>query len=349
MLREGKQNSANIAYSVGFNSEAAFNRAFKREFGEPPVTWRRRTELEERSRSLPQAAAPADEIAFCTSADGTTIAYAVSGEGFPLVKAPNCVTHLEHDRLSPIYSHWVAELSRSTRLVRFDMRGFGMSQWNPEEFSLDAHVDDLAAVIDSSGVDQCDLLGITHGAAIAIAYAARNPERVRKLVLLNSFAAGWAVRADPEELAWRKSLMELNRKRWAREGVALGERFVSLYFPSGAADIIDWHRQLFDELCTADSIDRMLEWGSRIDVRNELTNVRAPTIVFHAIHDGNAPPEVGRQVADGIRDARLVELDSANHVLLESEPAWPVLVREMQGFLAAETMPPQPAPIPVPA
>ena len=346
MLREGKQNSANIAYAVGFNSEAAFNRAFKREYGEPPATWRRRVGAEGQAGALPStavASTAADEIAYCISADGTRIGYAISGQGFPVVKAPNCVTHLKHDRSSPIYSHWLAELSRSNRLVRFDMRGFGMSEWRPEVFSLDAHVQDLAAVVEASGVEQFDLLGITHGAAVAIAYAARFPDRVRKLVLLNSFAAGWAVRGDAAERSWRKSLMDLNRNRWARDGVALGERFVSLYFPSGAAEIVEWHKQLFEELCTADSVERMLHWGSLIDVRRELSDVRTPTLVFHCVHDGNAPPEVGKEVADSVAGARFVELESANHVLLESELAWPVFVREMRIFLSGETMPPKPA------
>jgi pimeloyl-ACP methyl ester carboxylesterase/AraC-like DNA-binding protein len=229
----------------------------------------------------------------CSSADGMQIAYATCGEGFPLVKAPNAVTHLELDRSNPIYGHWIGELSRSNRLIRFDMRGFGMSQWDPPEFSLDSHVADLAAVVEASGIEKCDLIGLTHGAAVAIAYAARNPHRVRKLVLLNAFAAGWAIRADHAELAWRKSMVELNRKRWRRDNVILGERFMSLYFPSSATDIIAWHESRIDEICTAATVERMLEWGSTIDVRDELANVRAQTLVIHAAHEGNAPLEVG--------------------------------------------------------
>jgi pimeloyl-ACP methyl ester carboxylesterase len=298
----------------------------------------------------PKPPEPKDELRSCISLDGTKIAYATRGEGFPIVKAPNAATQLELDRDNPIFGHWVRELSRRNRLVRFDMRGFGLSQWKPEHFTMDSQVEDLATVVDASGLEQFDLVGLTHGAAIAIDYAARYPERVRKLILLNSFSCGWAVRADPAEIAWRRSLMELNRTRWRRENVLLGERFMSLYFPTAAAEIVEWHSGRIDRICTAESIERMLEWGSRIDVRGDLPQVRAETLVIHAAHDGNAPLEVGREVADAIAGARFVEIDSANHVTLEDELAWPVVVREIRAFLdSASERTEVDAPMPAPA
>ncbi len=274
----------------------------------------------------------------CSGADGARIAYAVSGEGFPIVKAQNWMTHLGHDWTSPVYGHWYRECVRGHRLVRSDMRGFGRSEWNPPEFDFEAMVGDLAAVIDAGGVEQCDLLGISHAGAIAIAYAARNPERVRKLVLVNSFAAGWRVRADPEEVAWRESLLEMNRRQPSFRRSLLGEMFITLYFPSADQPLIDWHNEHFNTLGPVPNMQRMIEVAAWIDVRDELAKVRAPTLVFHASKDGNAPVEVGRQVADGIRGARFVELDSANHVLLGDEPAWPVFTRELRAFLAAEEL-----------
>jgi pimeloyl-ACP methyl ester carboxylesterase/AraC-like DNA-binding protein len=335
MLRDGKQNTANIAYSVGFNSEAAFNRAFKREYGVPPATWRRRegeasgseVELE------PAASAVDDAKGFCAGPDGAKIAYAVAGEGFPLVKASNWMTHLDHDWTSPVYGHWLSECARSHRLIRADMRGFGLSEWEPPEFDFEAMVGDLAAVVEAAGVERCDLLGISHGAAIAIAFAARNPERVRKLVLVNSFAAGWRVRADPEEVAWRESLLEMNRRQPSFRRSLLGEMFITLYFPSADQALIDWHNQLFQTLGPVPNMQRMIEVAAWIDVRDELARIKAPTLVCHARSDGNAPVSVGRQVAEGIADSRFVELDSANHVLLGDEPAWPVFTREMRAFL----------------
>jgi pimeloyl-ACP methyl ester carboxylesterase/AraC-like DNA-binding protein len=285
---------------------------------------------------LPKPAEAVDRKAEIAGPDGARISYAVAGEGFPLVKAPTWMTHLDHDWTSPVYGHWLREALRTHRVIRGDMRGFGLSEWEPAQFDFDAMVGDLAAVIDAENVERCDLLGISHGAAIAIAYAARHPERVRKLVLVNSFAAGWRVRADPEEIAWRESLLEMNRRQQSFRRSLLGEMFITLYFPSASSELIEWHNALFQTLGPVPSMQKMIEVAAWIDVRDALAKVTAPTLVCHGGNDGNAPLAAGRQVADGIAGARFVELDSANHVLLGDEPAWPVFTREMRAFLASD-------------
>jgi len=281
----------------------------------------------------PREPEPVDRKAECEGPDGARIAFATSGDGFPLVKAPTWMTHLDHDWTSPVYGHWLQECIRSNRLVRSDMRGFGLSEWEPPQFDFETMVGDLAAVIDAADVESCDLLGISHGGPIAIAYAARYPERVRKLVLVNSFAAGWRVRADAEEIAWRESLLEMNRRQPSFRRSLLGEMFITLYFPSASQHLIEWHNELFTTLGPVPNMNKMIEVAAWIDIRDELAKVKAPTLVCHGTNDGNAPITAGRQVADGIANSRFVELDSSNHVLLGDEPAWPVFVREMRGFL----------------
>jgi pimeloyl-ACP methyl ester carboxylesterase len=274
-----------------------------------------------------------DPIQECRSADGTRIAYAASGEGFPLVKTPNWMTNLSLDAENPVYRHWLEECSRGRRFVRSDMRGFGMSEHDPKRFDFEAMVEDVAALVDAEGFDQVDLLGVSHGAAAAIAYAARNPERVRRLVLVNSFAAGWRVRADADEIAWRESLWEMNSKQMSFRRSALGEMFITLYFPSASNELIEWHNQHLAELGPNEILEPMINLAANIDVRGELAKVRAETLVVHATKDGNAPIAAGRAVAEGIADARFVEIESANHILLGDEPAWPVFVKELRAFL----------------
>ena len=294
----------------------------KEEWSDPPYTAPARPRVE-------------DEIKKCQSADGTELVYAISGEGFPLVKAPTWMTHIEHDWDNPVYRHLLQECARSNRLVRSDMRGFGMSQWKVTNFDFESLVSDLEAVVDAAGVERCDLLGLSHGSAVAIAYAARHPDRVRRLILLNSYAAGWRVRADPEEIAWRESLLEMNRRRPSFRRSLLGEMFITLYFPSASDELIEWHNKYFEVLGPVPSMERMIELASWTDVRGELSSVRAPALVLHGRRDGNAPLEVGRAVADGIAGARFVELDSANHMFIGGEPAWPALVKELRAFLRA--------------
>ncbi len=335
LLREGRENTANIAYSVGFNSEAAFNRAFKREYGEPPATWRRLKDITEPLKPADVRAAFEESIAYCTAADGTRLAYASIGEGFPLVKAPNWVTHLEHDWDSPVYGHWIRECARNNRFVRSDMRGFGLSDWMPSHMSFETLVTDIEAVVDDAGLDRFDLLGISHGAAIAVAFAAMNPKRVRKLVLVNSVPEGWKVRADPDEIAWRNSLLALNQQEHARRRSVLGEMFITLYFPSAGRELIEWHNDNVQLLANDENIGKMLDIGSSLDVRHHLGRVQAETLVCHSRQDGQALIRDGRRVADAIGGARFVELDSANHVLLGDEPAWPAFVSEFRRFLGS--------------
>jgi pimeloyl-ACP methyl ester carboxylesterase/AraC-like DNA-binding protein len=283
-------------------------------------------------------AAPSDEIHECHGADGTRLAYAVSGEGFPLVKAQSWMSHLEVDPVSPAHGHWVRECARANRFIRADMRGFGLSEWEPPNLDFEHMVSDLEAMIDAAGVEQCDLLGLTHGGTIALAYAARHPERVRKLVIVNGFAAGWRVRADPEEIGWRESLLEMNRRQPAFRRSLLGEMLITLYYPSASQELIDWHNDHFLKLGPPKNMEPVIDLVSRIDIRDELSKIRAPTLFFHGRLDGNVPIAAGRQAAKAIAGSRFVELDSANHFILADEPAWEVIRREMRAFLA-ETQP----------
>jgi pimeloyl-ACP methyl ester carboxylesterase/AraC-like DNA-binding protein len=276
---------------------------------------------------------PKDIIRDCEAPDGARLAFALCGAGFTILKAPNWLTHLERDWTSPVYGHWNELCAADSELVRMDLRGFGKSDWDVPAFSFEHLVADLEAVADEAEVGQCDLLGISHGAAIAMAFAARHPERVRKLILVNSFAAGWRVRADPEEVAYRESLLEMNRQRPAFRRSLLGEMFITLYFPSASQALINWHNEHFETLGPVRNMEPMIELASRIDVREELGRISAETLVMHASKDGNAPVAAGRAVADAIAGARFIEFESANHVPLGDEPAWPVLQREIRGFL----------------
>ena len=121
------------------------------------------------------------QIHFCTTDDSVRIAYATVGEGPPLVKAANWLSHLEFDWSSPIWRHLLAEFARDHRFIRYDERGNGLSDWKVADLSFDAWVEDLESVVEAAGVDRFPLLGISQGGAVAIAYAVRYPERVSAL------------------------------------------------------------------------------------------------------------------------------------------------------------------------
>jgi DNA-binding winged helix-turn-helix (wHTH) protein len=147
---------------------------------------------------------PVQQIQFCTSADGTRLGYATTGSGPPLVKAAQWLSHLEYDWESPVWRHWLEELTSRFTLLRYDERGCGLSDWDVPSLTFDDWVDDLETVVDASGLERFPLLGISQGGPVAMAYAVRHPERVSHLVLVGPYARGWRQHLrSPESLPWR--------------------------------------------------------------------------------------------------------------------------------------------------
>ena len=203
----------------------------------------RRRSATRRSPRPSQAAPLKQDIRFCSASDGTTLAYSVTGSGPPLVKAANWLNHLEADFASPLWRHWIKALSTIRSLWRYDERGNGLSDWNAP-LNFEAFVDDLESVVDAAGLDRFDLLGISQGAAVAIAYSVRHPERVRKMHLWGGYALGWAHRGDPEEIARREAMMELTRQGWAMDNPAFRQMFTSLYLPEATQEQANWYNEM---------------------------------------------------------------------------------------------------------
>src|SRR5947208_9970108 len=161
------------------------------------------------------------QIHFCTTDDGVRIAYATVGEGPPLVKAANWLSHLEFDWHSPIWRHWLQEFSSNHLLLRYDERGNGLSDWKVDNLTFDAFVQDLESVVDAVGLDRFPILGISQGGPVAIAYAVRHPERVSHLVLYGSYARGWAKRGSPPEvIQQRQAQQTLIKLGWGQDNPA---------------------------------------------------------------------------------------------------------------------------------
>jgi pimeloyl-ACP methyl ester carboxylesterase/AraC-like DNA-binding protein len=338
MLRDGKDNTANIAYAVGFNSEAAFNRAFKREFGEPPATWRKRMEAEAKAaaRALTQPDLPPQTVRYCRARDGTRLAFSVVGEGRPLVKTANWLNHIEYDWESPLWRHWLRELTDGHALVRYDERGNGLSDWDAPEISFEAFVDDLESVVECAAPERFDLLGISQGAAVSIAYAVRHPDRVRRMVLVGGYHYGWRLRADPEEVERREAMLALARSGWGSDNPLYRQLFTNLYVPGASEQQTRWFNEMQRRSASPENALKLQQVFATIDVRHLLGQVRVPTLVMHSRDDQAIPMLAGKAIADGIPGARFVTLNSRNHILLDNEPAWPAFVGELRSFLAED-------------
>jgi pimeloyl-ACP methyl ester carboxylesterase len=277
---------------------------------------------------------PAQEIRFCTAGDGARLAYATSGAGPPLVKAANWLSHLDYDWESPVWRHWLAELSRRFRLVRYDERGCGLSDWNIARFAFDDWVDDLEVVVDAAGLDRFPLLGISQGGPVAIAYAVRHPERVTHLVLLGSYAQGRRRGTrTPDELALAEARVEIVRLGWGHPDPTYRQIFVSRFLPEATQE--QWRS--FDELqrrsTSPDNAWRFVNEFGNIDVTNIAPKLAVPTLIMCSRREPDNRFEQSRLLATLIPDSRLVPLDSSNHLLPERDPAWKHFLAELDRFL----------------
>lgn len=252
-----------------------------------------------------------------------------------MVRVATWLTDLEFDWESPVWRHWLSELGDGHTLVRYDERGCGMSDRELGELSIETWVGDLETVVDAAGLDRFVLLGVSQGAAVAVAYAARHPEHLSRLVLYGGYARGRSLRG-PEQRSHAEAMISAIRAGWAAADPTFRHLFSMLFLPEGTAEQMAWYDELLRRSTPAASAAAIYEARNRIDVRTLAPQVAVPTLVAHAREDRVVPVEEGRLLAREIPDARFVVLESPNHILLEHEPAWRVFVEELRGFLMTE-------------
>lgn len=273
-------------------------------------------------------------IHLCTASDGVRLAYTAMGSGWPIIKAANWLSHLEHDWQSPIWSPLFHRLALNHYFVRYDERGNGLSDWDVNELSFDAFVTDLESVVEASGVDRFALLGISQGAAVSIAYAVKHPERVSQLILFGGYPAGWRIDASESVIREREAIMTLTASGWGQDNPAYRQIFSSTFMPSADAHEMAWFND-FQRLTTSpENAVRFLSAFGDIDVRDLLSQVRVPTLVLHSEGDQRIPVQTGRDLAEAIPGAKFVGIDSDNHLLLGREPASKAFIDAIRHFIA---------------
>jgi DNA-binding SARP family transcriptional activator/pimeloyl-ACP methyl ester carboxylesterase len=282
------------------------------------------------------AALPAQEIRFCNAADGARLAYALAGSGPPLVKAANWLSHLEYDWESLIWHHWLVALTTRFRLLRYDERGCGLSDWDVDSFGLDTWVEDLATVVDAAGFDRFPLLGVSQGAAVAVEYAAANPERVSALILYGGYVHGPVRRAPTDEGRRAAQILpELAELGWGNDEPSFRQVFTARFIPGGTRSQWDEFNELQRRSTSSDNAARFMRAFADIDVADAARRVRCPTLVVHLRGDRSPPVAQGRLLASIIPGSRFVSLEGDNHLMLDADAAWPRFLAEVDGFLAA--------------
>jgi pimeloyl-ACP methyl ester carboxylesterase len=272
-------------------------------------------------------------IQYCTTSDGVRLAYALSGKGTPIVRTSHWFAHLEHDIQSRVYGHFLLDLARCHRLLRYDARGIGLSQRDPAEVTFERFVSDLETVVDSAKLDRFILFGLSQGGAQAIAYAARHPDRVSHLILFGAYARGAYRRQSAEERQKVELACALIRSGWGGNDESHRQFFTSQFIPDANKELQHSLNEMQRVAATPAMAERFLLASTDVDVVADLARVQCPTLVMHSTRDLRVPFAMGQEIAAGIKGARLVPLDTGNHLIMPGEPAHRVMSDAVADFL----------------
>jgi pimeloyl-ACP methyl ester carboxylesterase/DNA-binding CsgD family transcriptional regulator len=282
---------------------------------------------------------PRQDVRFCRSADGVTIAYAVHGSGPPLVIDACWLSHLQYDWESPVWRHYLTELGKVATVYRFDERGHGLSDRDVTDHSLEMRLADLEAVVADSGLARFALLAMAQGGPVAIEFTARHPEQVSRLLFYGSYAGVGAVETSEEDQLLDVTFDHLIRVGWEQPTPEFRRVFTYLMIPGATEEQMGWLDELQRRATTAEVALLARQQRRQADATARLAALDVPTLVLHSIGDRMNAFAYSRSLAAQIPDARLVALESDNHIVLEDEPAWPVFLHEVSEFLAEDAVP----------
>jgi class 3 adenylate cyclase len=273
------------------------------------------------------------QVRYARTSDDVSIAYWTYGEGPVLIETPLLpYSHIEMEWKNPHIRQWYEKLGESVTVVRYDGRGTGLSQRDVADVSLDAHVRDLEAVVDRLDGGPVAVMGVFHSGPGAIAYAARNPERVTHLILFCTYVTG----AD----YWRAAQAEGLR--------ALRQTDYLLFLRAAAHELLGWSEDVqaasFADIMVAavrpEEADRLIGETHNFDITESLPGINCPTLVLHRRDLSWLPIDLSRDLASRIPDARLVvaEGNSPLPAAGETESAATAIL----GFLDVAPEQPQP-------
>lgn len=272
-------------------------------------------------------------VQFCMTGDGVQLAYASVGEGPPVFKAPNWLNHLEYEWRSPVWGPVLAEIAAKHRLVRFDQRGNGLSDWDVEEISYDAMISDMARVVEASGLERFALLGISQGCGLSVRFAAEYPEKVKCLVLYGGYLRGPLARGKKDQQELHEAAIAMIRHGWGSTSPTYRHFFTELFMPDATPEQMESFDELQRICITPENAVRIHEMIARTNVVEYAQRVQVPTLVLHAEGDQRAPFEEGRRMAAMIPNARFVSLTGRNHPLLAETPAFAEFFKEFNAFV----------------
>lgn len=274
----------------------------------------------------------AHEVRYCRRHDGVSIAFSASGNGYPLFLLPAWMSRLDTDLRNPLLRHYWEELTKRYRVIRFDCRGFGLSDRDVPDYTLDTLAADLHLVANTLGLERFALFGPSGGAMIGTAYASAYPERVSHLIFLGGFIRGPRATGDADAIAHADAMDAAIRAGWGRPDSLFRQIFTTMLIPKGTPEqhrLLDQAQLDAGSAANAGRFHRLL---ADTDLTARVAAITAQTLIFHGTRE-TIPFSEAVYSAARIPNARLVPLPTDNHLLLEDEPSWRMLLAELERFL----------------
>ncbi|WP_416883187.1 alpha/beta fold hydrolase [Marivita sp.] len=284
-----------------------------------------------RAVAAPASTEAVQRIRYCRSEDGSAIAYAVSGEGPPVLRFGLLSLHdLEMEWAYGLHRSWISSMARHTRYLRFDNVGSGQSERVLRDHDFEVEARDAAAVADAAGFDRFAAVSFSGGCITALTFAALYPERLTRLAIVGGYVEGRTRRnADAAPDALRAMIAE----GWARPESAFASGFATAYFPEGPLEERREVQRMTQAACSPEVMLRNRDAVNAASVANLLGQVRCPVLILHARDDAVHPLSQAQKLAAGIPGAELVVLETANHVPLHGSPCWESYNRTLAEFL----------------
>jgi class 3 adenylate cyclase/pimeloyl-ACP methyl ester carboxylesterase len=273
-------------------------------------------------------------VQFTTSADGTHIAWASVGEGLPILKAPHWLNHIEYEWGSPVWGAFLTEIARNYRLIRFDQRGNGLSDWEPPRIDHDSMLEDMEEVADAAGLNRFVIFGMSQGASTAVRYAVKHPDRVSALVIFGGYMRGRLNRGNADDEKYVEAGLMMMREGWGSPSPVYRNFFTSNFVPDASREVSESWDELQRVSVNAENAIKIWDMNNRIDTVEVAKQVRVPTLVLHTSGDRVVPVSEGRLTARLIPGANFAELPGNDHVALEGHPCFDMFFDEVRAFLA---------------
>lgn len=331
--------------ALGFEQERlTLSERFAERFIKAGIAWHNTTDslVEPAEASLAQQQPTRElssrqKIQFCTAADGVRLAHMSVGKGTPVVKAGSWMSNLAKDWDTPTWSPIYRALEKQHQFIRYDQRGCGLSDRQPGAFKYEDWVTDLETVVDANNLERFALFGMSQGAAVAVDYAARHPERVSHLILFGAFPVGWrhgttGAANTPRET---RAMIEMGMVGWDKDDPAILRLLSVLFMPTADVSELLWFSNYLRETTTRETARRSLYLAGDIDITEQLAKVQAPTLVAHSLGDKTIPVSASRDIATAIPNAEFFGLESQNHILLGREPATPAFIDTLLDFISS--------------